>query len=96
MSKQDKEFEVEQRECGRCGEETEHMDLGFIPTAILDGSWNDSWAKTYMCSECGAGDVEDLTDESLSKAHKKYCRAMVEAGLETKETIEKRTGIELE
>lgn len=72
------------RYCSGCDEDTEQAMLGFIPGHLISGQSGD-WAKSTLCSECGAVAPINPDEGDLDRGEKRVVKTMYELDLITEE-----------
>lgn len=81
--------------CHNCGIARDQAVLGLMPTVFTDGDKKPLWKKALLCSECGDLNFDSVTNQEIEQAHERYLKALVELGLETEESVEKKSGVKL-
>lgn len=81
--------------CHSCSKQQAQAVLGFMPLMFTEGEAKPTWKKALVCSVCGDINYDSVNNDEVDRAHRRYLSALVELGIETKESVEDKTGVQL-
>lgn len=88
-------MKIKRQFCHNCTGQRDHAVMGMMPVMFTEGKAKAHWKKTLVCSVCGDINYDTVSNEEVDRAQERYLKVLVQLGLETEQSIRRKTGVAL-